>query len=86
MLLGSDDCAQSRLDYSCPLVFGWRVCVTTAVILLGSALANAAGVGGGALWVPVFRFLMGFGACVPFACASISAPNSALTLLCAPQT
>lgn len=61
---GLSRCSAQNLCQDIPLqdFFGWKLAVSTIIIVLASVLAAAGGLGGGGIFVPVFILIMGMSA------------------------
>ncbi|CAI7881918.1 unnamed protein product, partial [Closterium sp. NIES-54] len=65
-----------------PFVFGPRVVLAALISLVGAALANAGGVGGGGLFVPMFNLLLGYDAKTSTALSKSMIMGGALASVC----
>ncbi|CAI5531428.1 unnamed protein product [Closterium sp. Naga37s-1] len=65
-----------------PFVFGPRFVLASLISLVGAALANAGGVGGGGLFVPMFNLLLGYDAKTSTALSKSMIMGGALASVC----
>eukprot|EP00271_Cylindrocystis_brebissonii_P002704 TRINITY_DN13493_c0_g1_i1.p1 TRINITY_DN13493_c0_g1~~TRINITY_DN13493_c0_g1_i1.p1 ORF type:complete len:593 (-),score=83.23 TRINITY_DN13493_c0_g1_i1:350-2128(-) len=65
-----------------PLEFSWKVVLATVMAFIGAGLANAGGIGGGPLFVPLFNLLLGFDAKTSTALSKAMVFGGAMASLC----